>query len=306
MTSFAKHAFALLGSLWPLSASALTQDDVKEAKSFMLNNSVYVLYHEIGHLFVGEFELPVLGKEEDAADNVATLMLLAEDTDASAAALNDAANGWYLSEYSDEATHYENADFYDNHSLDIQRSYAIVCLMVGSDAEKFGEIADEFDLDKDRQEGCASDFAQAVTSWDSLLASSVRDGKAGKAIKVEYESGGDDYQEVANILKGAKFLEQAAALVTESYVLPRKITFTGKVCGEANAYYSPGSAEVIYCYELADYFYGLKVKDIAANEEGGDEEADDEEEVAVEEEDDEQADEESPSASGIRGTLSTE
>lgn len=303
MPSPIRSTLALFSFLMATNAEALTREESQEANRFMLNNSVYVLYHEIGHLFVGEFELPVLGKEEDAADNLATLLLLAEDNAASTAALNDSANGWYLSEYSDEASHYESADFYDNHSLDIQRSYAIVCLMVGSDPEKFGEIADEFDLSKDRQSGCASDFAQAVNSWDSLLSKSARDGKAGKPIKVVYEASGD-YADVANELKRNKFLERAAEMVTESYVLPRKMTFVGKVCGEANAYYDPSNAQVIYCYELAEYFLGLKIQDLATADEDSDEEVADTDEDEEAEDDEEEYEDDEPASTQITGRLS--
>lgn len=284
MKSLVRTLLLSLGALLSSQAQALTEDEVVAAKSFMLNNSVYVLYHEIGHLFVGEFKLPVLGKEEDAADNLATLLLLAEDNEASVDALSDAANGWYLSEYSDEAVNYENADFYDNHSLDIQRSFAIVCLMVGSDAEKFAPIADEFELDKDRQAGCADDFAQAVNSWDSLLKRNERSDKAGKSIKVVYESAGDDFEVVAAELKKNRFLERASRMVTDSYVLPRKVQFTGKRCGEANAYYDPDSGEIIFCYELADYFFGLmstslELEDDEAEAEDADEDADEDQGV---------------------------
>ncbi|MES2820091.1 MAG: DUF4344 domain-containing metallopeptidase [Pseudomonadota bacterium] len=308
MTSLARTILLSLGVLLSTQARALTPDEVDAAKSFMLNNSVYVLYHEIGHLFVGEFELPVLGKEEDAADNLATLLLLAEDNEASADALTDAANGWYLSEYSDEATSYENADFYDNHSLDIQRSFAIVCLMVGSDAQKFGPIADEFELDKDRQAGCSEDFAQAVNSWDSLLKRNERQDKAGKSIKVVYESGGEDYEMVVAELKKNRFLELAASMVTDSYVLPRKVQFTGKLCDEANAYYDPSSGEIIFCYELADYFFGLMSKsfeledgDETVAEEADEEEYEDTDEDAYE---DAGADEEDDAITRIRNKLS--
>jgi hypothetical protein len=256
-----------LGALLSAQAHALTEDEVEEAMSFMLNNSVFVLYHEIGHLFVGEFELPVLGKEEDAADNLATLLLLGEDTEAATDALIDSANGWYLSEYSDEASEYQNADFYDNHSLDIQRSFAIVCLMVGSDAEKFAEIADEFELDKERQAGCEDDFTQAVRSWTSLLARNERTGRAGKPIKVVYEPAGEDYQVIEQVFKENRFLEQAAEMVTESYVLPRNVQFTARLCDEANAYYDPASGEVSFCYELADYFFALMVDSLESEAE---------------------------------------
>jgi hypothetical protein len=35
---------------------------------FILGNMLFVVVHEIGHAVIGEMEMPVLGREEDAAD----------------------------------------------------------------------------------------------------------------------------------------------------------------------------------------------------------------------------------------------
>ena len=43
-----------------------------EADAYATNNAVSALYHELGHLFVDQFELAILGGEEGVADAIAT------------------------------------------------------------------------------------------------------------------------------------------------------------------------------------------------------------------------------------------
>jgi len=52
----------------PETLSDLTDEQLEEAKSFALGNTIFFLFHESGHMLVSEFDLPVLGKEEDAVD----------------------------------------------------------------------------------------------------------------------------------------------------------------------------------------------------------------------------------------------
>ena len=90
--------------------------------SFAVNNSVMILYHEIGHLFVGEFGLPVLGKNEDAADSLSAVFLLEEADEWSDEVLRDAAEGWVFSPYNGKGELGDWA-FMGQHSLDTQRSF---------------------------------------------------------------------------------------------------------------------------------------------------------------------------------------
>ena len=83
----------------------------------------------------------------------------------------------------------------------------------------------------------------------------------GAKITVTYEEAGD-YEVYAAELKDRQVLERAAALITESYVLPGPVSFVATLCGEANAYYSPSESTVTYCYELADSMFTLYVEDI--------------------------------------------
>lgn len=259
---FPLAALALLAAA-PVHAQELTEEQQLTATEFAINNSIFVLQHEIGHLFVAEFELPVLGKEEDAADSLATLFLLNQQTEESNQALIDAADGWYLAEYDNTAEEYEAADFYDEHSLSIQRAYQVVCFMVGADPETFAEVAAEYEIDEERQESCGFDYESAANSWAGLL--EPNEGGGGGRIEVIYEPADEDYADIEQLLRDVNFLETAAASVEEGYTLPRDLTFKAAMCGEENAYYSYDEGGITFCYEMVAFFFRIIEDDMLAN-----------------------------------------
>ena len=117
--------------LGPLSAAARA-----DALCFIVGNMLFVLLHEIGHVLITELGLPVLGREEDAADAYATVTILAMKDEFSERVLTQAAKGWF---YGDRRDRMELTPvvYYDAHSLSQQRAYQIVCYMVGSDPQQF-------------------------------------------------------------------------------------------------------------------------------------------------------------------------
>ena len=111
---------------------------------------LFVLLHELGHAVITQMGLPVLGRMEDAADTFAVFMLLRMGSDFSHRALVDAAEGWFFAARRDQKTG-QRVAYYSEHGLNEQRAYQIVCIMVGSDAEKFRDLADETNLPEDRR-----------------------------------------------------------------------------------------------------------------------------------------------------------
>lgn len=236
---------------------------LEDAMTFALHDAAFTIYHEIGHLLVGELGLPVLGKEEDAVDAWATIWMLEFDEDEdSYDALIDAADGWYFNAVKSTGSGIDDLSYSSDHSLDIQRAYAMVCFMVGKDPEVFGETADIYEIGKDRQEDCAYTYEQAMVSWMSLLEPHLLEDDARPSkIKVIYEDAGE-YDNVAEALKAYGIIDYAAEVVSQSFALPRPVTFRATQCGEPNAFYSPSDGEVIYCYELGEYMYAMYLYDI--------------------------------------------
>lgn len=233
-----------------------------DAMDFAMHDVVYTTFHEVGHMFVSEFELPVLGKEEDAADALAAVQLLGPDADEDwGNALISAADEWYFSAVKNTGSGVEELSYYDDHALDIERAYAMVCMMVGADPEWFGDVAKAYDMEPDRQEACQGVYEQAARSWTSLLEPHLADGKTGEKITVVYDET-KDYALFRKELKKRGILEDIAQRMHTTYVLPRPITIRATECGEANAYFSAEDAEITYCYELSQAAYDMYINDI--------------------------------------------
>lgn len=126
----------------------------------------HTLLHEFAHAAIYTFELPVLGKEEDAADALASILLLeyfenGKDTVLSAASL-------FKLESLDIMT-FEDEDFSGEHSLDIQRYFATLCLIYGSDPEKNSELINGNAFSSERAELCIEEYQSLSDSWHALL-----------------------------------------------------------------------------------------------------------------------------------------
>ena len=69
----------------------------------------------------------------------------------------------------EERDEFEEADFWDEHSLDEQRYYNMVCWIYGSDPENFSDLLKEEGLGEDRADRCPGEYEQISTSWMTLL-----------------------------------------------------------------------------------------------------------------------------------------
>lgn len=126
----------------------------------------YVLLHEIGHALVHLLDIPITGREEDSADNLASLILIQSGSvDAlSAAMVNYAIMASLTAEAS--AGQYP---FHDEHSLDAQRMYDMMCMIYGSDPDSYADIVGEDGLPKERADRCPYEYVQKDRAWDTLL-----------------------------------------------------------------------------------------------------------------------------------------
>lgn len=257
MTAFRSAALAAALALFAMPAlaaddSKLTDEQKAEAMDFAMHDAIFTLYHESGHLLVHELGLPVLGKEEDAADSLAVVQIFknTKDEDELFNTMNDVADGWY---YSSLNMTDEDIDTYDDHSLDIQRANTMVCMMVGANPDEFGETADAYEMDADQQDACAETYQQAVDSWDKELLPHLAKAP-GAEIPVTYEKAGK-FQQYADELQSRKVLENLADELRTNYALPGPVTIAAKQCDDANAFYDPETHSITYCYELAADMY---------------------------------------------------
>jgi hypothetical protein len=232
----------------------LSQQQRKDLVEFVAGNMLFVLTHELAHALISEMDLYVLGREEDAADAYAVTRMLDVGTEISARVLVQAATGWFLSDKRNQARGIE-LNFYGEHGLDRQRAYQIVCLMVGSDADKFAEAAEKAKLPKRRQQTCQDDYGVASSSWSTALKPHLRGAdQPRQKIDAVYGPAKGPVETIAQAFRTIKLLETVADFAAERYVWPRPITLEMRTCAQPNAQWDLSAGKIVICYELAQDF----------------------------------------------------
>ena len=127
----------------------------------------FVLFHEVGHALIDQWDLPVLGREEDAVDAFSTIVMT-EIVDKGEFALAGADFFYYLA----GTGHLKEVDFADEHSFDKQRAYSIACWVYGSDTKKFGYLRSV--LPAERRVRCADEYRRLKKAWFGFLKPHVR------------------------------------------------------------------------------------------------------------------------------------
>lgn len=145
-----------------------------------------VVLHEAGHALVDVLEIPVTGREEDAVDQLSAWILIEADD-------VDSVRGAAATYYTDDEV--ADGDFADEHSLNKQRYFNLVCWAYGSDPDNQQDLIETWELPEARAEQCATEYAQLDRSWTRLLKDHLREnadtsqveeaprGTLGKAIE---------------------------------------------------------------------------------------------------------------------------
>ncbi len=127
---------------------------------------VFALMHELGHALIDVLELPIVGREEDAVDQLATILMLNQGLAGDSLAFG--AVGWFLTKSKSELL--DDMAFADDHGLDRQRVYNMICWIYGRDPSRYPEVVEEHWLPEHRAEGCPAEYRRLARNWAKLLA----------------------------------------------------------------------------------------------------------------------------------------
>ena len=127
---------------------------------------VFALMHELGHGLIDVLELPTTGREEDAVDQLATVLLLNQGATGDSLAFG--AVGWFVTNA--KTSRLDSLALADDHGLDIQRVYNIICWIYGRDPQRYPEVIAEGWLPEHRAEKCPAEYLRLRRSWQKLLA----------------------------------------------------------------------------------------------------------------------------------------
>jgi len=137
----------------------------QEVDDAIVGSTLFFVFHEMGHALVHVLDLPITGREEDAVDDLAGLILIEVDGHED---LLSAADSFALLAAGLEASGTQLA-FWDEHSLNAQRAYALTCMVFGTNPEAYAHLVHPETLPEARARRCPSEFRQKTKAWERLL-----------------------------------------------------------------------------------------------------------------------------------------
>jgi hypothetical protein len=124
--------------------------------------------HEFGHALFDLLRVPVLGREEDAADQVSAYIMLHLGK-AEARRLIEGVAYAYRTEATADAAPLTMTRFADVHGTPAQRFFNVLCIAYGADAPLFGDMVEKGYLPKERAEGCKGEYQQVADGYEKLI-----------------------------------------------------------------------------------------------------------------------------------------
>src|SRR5262249_49602401 len=151
----------------PFSATSLGLIPGVSRGEVIVGGAVGVMLHELGHALFDIQDIPLFGREEDAADQIAGLIMLQFGKDVALTTIKGFFNVWH--HFNAEQMRAEKGKNNplveaDEHSLNIQRAYNFLCIAYGKDPDAFRELADRM-LPRIRKDNCAEEYKQVAFAF---------------------------------------------------------------------------------------------------------------------------------------------
>lgn len=217
----------------------------------------FVFYHELAHALVDQLDLIFPGKGEDAADSIATYILVEIDDHAVGAIWG----GVWLQMR-------DGGPWFDEHSSGEQRLNRLACYALGGDPGILNDpdvavnvpglvagtesCVEQYQNQKRYAEWALGNYLKTVTPDGSQPPPDAGTGKPedlGDFAVVIQDS--TAYPNLPDVLRELGTAPELSTILNETFSLPeRDINVAFLDCGSANAFYDATTSAVGICYEL--------------------------------------------------------
>lgn len=233
-------------SISPVQAQKVDED----LRDYIRANTIFFIYHELGHALIDLMLLPVFGQEEDAADVLGVVLseTINEEEDTEFIMLAAADNFAYMAETAAQEG-YELA-FWDTHGLDQQRYFTVLCLFYGANPDSRGFVTGTDMLPEDRQQTCPEEYQLAQDSWGPVLDEIAAPNEPSEWLI--FTSTGQAEDAFEKIVRDT--VSDEAGFLNDLFLPEFSLSIDFARCGEANAYYEPDAQKITICAELAALF----------------------------------------------------
>ncbi len=156
-----------------LSLRLFGDDDAPNSFEEATNATIGTFFHELGHAVISLYDLPVTGREEDVADQLAAFAILEPD----GVLKNFPDPGRVTEDYARmfklwalQRGGVAPADFAAAHSINETRMFNLKCWIYGWAPGALADTITDEQLPEDRAAGCQEEYEQLSEAWSKLLA----------------------------------------------------------------------------------------------------------------------------------------
>ena len=159
--------YEYINDLWENMPDETTLDGVAPI-DLVIGPLFEVSLHEVAHALFDMLELPVLGREEDAADQVAAYIML-QFGEVEARRLVVGTAYAYKTDEKRSGPCRSVEDYASEHSTPAQRGFNLLCIAYGADSKLFTDIVRRGYLPKARAEYCEEEYEQVQDAYEILI-----------------------------------------------------------------------------------------------------------------------------------------
>ncbi len=144
-------------------------DDGIARRDAVTGPTVDVFLHEMGHAVFDLLRIPVLGREEDAADLFSAYIQLQASPEEARSLITGVA---FLGRHEMRAamkTELQLKHFADEHGFAGQRYFNVLCIAYGFDRVLFADAVTVWGLPPERAEACSAEYAQLDRAFRALI-----------------------------------------------------------------------------------------------------------------------------------------
>jgi hypothetical protein len=169
--------YEYLEDIWRSANSSRRPPTIAREDAF-IGPVVDTFLHEASHALFHLLEIPLLGREEDAADQMAAYYVLQFPQEKKRRLILGGAYAW-ASElkvrkardlYRPRLGVGRHVTFADEHGTPAQRLYNLLCIAYGSDKELFADVVEKGYLPLDRADWCEDEYRQIDFAYRKLIA----------------------------------------------------------------------------------------------------------------------------------------
>jgi hypothetical protein len=125
-----------------------------------------VFLHESAHAVFDQLQVPVLGREEDAADLFSAYIVLQLGKEDARRLILGSAYQYKADVLSPQVPLTKYAD---EHGIPAQRFFNVLCIAYGADQKLFSDVVEKGYLPKQRAEGCDLEYEQTAFAFKKLI-----------------------------------------------------------------------------------------------------------------------------------------